>query len=185
AGAARVRQQCEFRRRANPSLPGPVTGSIARGALWNLAGFGLPLLAALIAVPPILHAIGTERFGILAIAWAIIGAASVLDLGMGRALTRLVAKSRAESDTAELPSLVLSSIALLCALGLAGAVVLAAIAPFLVVDFLHIDARYVGQAQRAIAVLAIGLPFVLSSAALQGVLEGYLRFDLSNLVRIP
>src|SRR5437763_15972684 len=74
---------------------------------------------------------------------------------------------------------------MLCSLGFAGASLLSAITPFLFVDVLHIDARYVGEAERAIAVLAIGLPFVLSSAALQGVLEGYLRFDLSNLVRIP
>ena len=84
-------------------------GSIARGSLWNLAGFGAPIAAALIAVPLVIRGLGTERFGILALAWAILGAAAMLDLGFGRALTQIVAKRRATGETAELHSLVMTA----------------------------------------------------------------------------
>ena len=166
-------------------MPGPVGRSLARSSLWNLAGFGLPLLAALVAVPLIIHRLGAERFGILAIAWAIIGTASLLDLGIGRSLTRLVAKHGSTAARAELPSMVFTSVALLAALAILAAVVLLALARWLVIDVFHVDAIHASEAERAIALLAAGLPFVLCSGALQGVLDGYLRFDLSNLVRIP
>src|SRR5919198_779331 len=166
-------------------MASPVGRSLAKSSLWNLAGLGLPLLAALIAVPAIIGRLGAERFGILAIAWAIIGTASMLDLGIGRSLTRLVAKQRGTPQAAELPSMVFTSVALLAVLAVVAAVVLLALARLLVVDVFRIDPVRADEAQRAIALLAVSLPFVLCSGALQGVLDGYLRFDLSNLVRIP
>jgi O-antigen/teichoic acid export membrane protein len=166
-------------------MPSAVGRSLAKSSLWNLAGFGLPLLAALVAVPVIINRLGAERFGILAIAWAIIGTASLLDLGIGRSLTRLVAKHRSTLHATELPSMVFTSVALLAALAIVAAVALLALAPWLVLQVFRIDANHAGEAERAITLLAVSLPFVLSSGALQGVLDGYLRFDLSNLVRIP
>jgi O-antigen/teichoic acid export membrane protein len=159
--------------------------SIARSSLWNLAGLGVPLAAAVIAVPFIIRGLGIERFGILALAWAIMGAAAMLDLGVGRALTQLVAKRRAALETAELDSLVVTATAFLAALAIAGAALLAAAAAWLANDVFRVDPMFTGEARDAIALLAAGLPFVLCGAALQGVLEGHLRFDLSNLVRIP
>src|SRR5947208_16524117 len=46
---------------------------IARNALLNLAGHAAPLLAALFLVPPLVARLGVERFGFLAIAWALVG----------------------------------------------------------------------------------------------------------------
>ena len=166
-------------------MASPVGRSLAKSSLWNLAGLGLPLVAALLAVPAIIGRLGAERFGILAIAWAIIGTASMLDLGIGRSLTRLVARQRGTPQAAELPSMVFTSVVLLGVLAVVAAVALLALARLLVVDVFRIDPGHAGEAQRAIALLAVSLPFVLCSGALQGVLDGYLRFDLSNLVRIP
>jgi O-antigen/teichoic acid export membrane protein len=160
-------------------------GSIARSSLWNFAGFGVPLVAALIAVPFVIRGLGVERFGILALAWAIMGAAAMLDLGCGRALTQIVAKRRAAGETAELNSLVMTATIFLGALALAAAAVLATVAPWLVNHVFRVDAALHAEARNAIALLAAGVPFVVCGTALQGVLDGHLRFDLSNLVRIP
>ena len=43
------------------------------------------------AVPPLVRLLGVDRFGVLALAWIIVGYFSLFDLGMGRALTKLVA----------------------------------------------------------------------------------------------
>ena len=160
-------------------------GSIARSSLWNLAGFGVPIAAALVAVPFVVRGLGVERFGILALAWAIMGAAAMLDLGVGRALTHVVARRRATGETAELNSLVMTATAFLGGIAIAAAVVLAAAAPWLVNRVFRVDAQFTAEASNAIALLALSLPFVICGGAFQGVLEGHLRFDLSNLVRIP
>lgn len=159
--------------------------SIARSSLWNLAGFGAPIAAALIAVPFVVRGLGVERFGILALAWAILGAAAMLDLGVGRALTQVVARRRATGEIAELNSLVMTATAFLGAVAIAAAAGLAAAAPWLVTGVFKVEPMFTVEARDAIALLALSLPFVICGAALQGVLEGHLRFDLSNLVRIP
>ena len=96
-----------------------------RSSLWNLAGFGAPIAAALIAVPFVVRGLGVERFGILALAWAILGAAAMLDLGVGRALTQVVARRRATGEIAELNSLVMTATAFLGAVAIAAAAGLA------------------------------------------------------------
>ena len=65
---------------------------LVRNTFWNLLGEGAPLLVALVAIPRLVHAMGMQRFGILTLVWMLIGYLSLFDLGLGRALTNLVAQ---------------------------------------------------------------------------------------------
>ncbi len=68
-----------------------VRGSIlVRNALLNLVGQGSPLLVALIAIPLLIKGLGTDRFGVLTLAWIVVGYFGLFDLGLGRALTKMV-----------------------------------------------------------------------------------------------
>src|SRR5690606_30906099 len=71
--------------------------------VWNLAGLALPLLVAVVTVPHLIATLGQERFGLVALAWGLIGYAGALDLGIGRALTRMVASLRGESNESQIP----------------------------------------------------------------------------------
>jgi len=51
-----------------------------------------PALVAFFTVPLLIKGLGTEKFGILTLIWAIIGASSILDFGLGHALTQFVSK---------------------------------------------------------------------------------------------
>ena len=61
---------------------------ILRNALLNLAGLGLPMLVALACIPPLVMLLGTPRFGLLTLLWAVVSTLGVFDLGVGRALTQ-------------------------------------------------------------------------------------------------
>ena len=65
---------------------------LARNTFWNLLGQGAPLAAAVIAFPPLIRGLGIDRYGVLSLVWTLIGYFSFLDLGLGRALTKLVAE---------------------------------------------------------------------------------------------
>lgn len=65
---------------------------LARNTVWNLIGNGAPMIVAVFSIPILIHALGKDRFGVLALAWALIGYASLFDMGLGRALTQLVAR---------------------------------------------------------------------------------------------
>src|SRR5712664_3110193 len=105
---------------------------LARNTVWNLVGSGAPMLVAVFCIPILILGLGKERFGVLTLAWALIGYASLLDLGLGRALTQLVAKKLGAGEEREIPSLAWTSLLLMLLLGFAGAVAVFLISPWLV-----------------------------------------------------
>src|SRR5438270_423670 len=65
---------------------------LARNTIWNLIGSGAPMIVAVFCIPILIRGLGKDRFGVLALAWALIGYVSLFDFGLGRALTQIVAK---------------------------------------------------------------------------------------------
>ena len=86
-------------------------------------------LAALAAVPFLLQRIGVERFGLLSLAWVLIGYFSLFDLGLGRALTKMIAERDDGRHADELSSLCSTGAAMVTALGVAGGLLVAIATP--------------------------------------------------------
>ena len=158
---------------------------LARNTIWNIIGEGAPLLVAVVAIPILLHALGTVRFGILMIVWMLIGYLSLFDLGVGRALTNMVAQRLGSGEEASLPPLIWTANILMFGVGVIGALLLAACSHLLVYSILKIPDALKGESLIALYVLSAGLPGVISSTGFRGVLEAYQRFDAANAVRIP
>src|SRR5215472_13720195 len=85
---------------------------LARNTTWSIAGLVLPMAAGLVAVPPLVRLLGVDRFGLLSLAWLVIGYFSLFDLGMGRALTKLVAHELGANREHSIPPLVWTSLLL-------------------------------------------------------------------------
>ncbi len=158
---------------------------LARNTAWNLAGQGAPLALALVAIPILVRGLGTDRFGVLALAWVVVGYFSLFDFGLGRALTQLVAQKLDRGGREELPALVWTALAAMAALGVAGAILVGLLSPWAVHRALKIPAAMQGETLAVFYLLAASLPLVIVSTGLAGVLEAHQRFDLSNAVRIP
>ncbi|HLJ29909.1 MAG TPA: hypothetical protein VKY85_24590 [Candidatus Angelobacter sp.] len=54
---------------------------LARNTIWNLLGQLLPMAVAVVAIPPVIRGLGIPRFGVLSLAWIVIGYFSLFDLG--------------------------------------------------------------------------------------------------------
>ena len=76
---------------------------LARNTLWNLIGNIAPMLVAIFCIPVLVKALGTNRFGILTLVWALIGYTTVFDFGLGRALTQLVATRLGTDEQQDVP----------------------------------------------------------------------------------
>jgi O-antigen/teichoic acid export membrane protein len=158
---------------------------LTKNSLWNLVGWGAPLLVAVVAIPLLIKGLGTERFGILTLMWVGIGYCSLFDIGLGQALTKLVAEKLGLGRSEEIPSLVWTALALMAVLGAVGTVVAGLLTPWLVHAALKISSSLQFEVLLSFYLLALSIPMVISAAGLCGVLEAYQRFDVVNAVRIP
>ncbi|GIZ51616.1 oligosaccharide flippase family protein [Noviherbaspirillum aridicola] len=151
---------------------------------WNLFGFALPLAIAAAAIPQLLSLIGSERFGYLALAWGVIGYASVIDLGIGRAATRLVSCLRGGGHRDRIPDVVASAAWLTRVTGAIGMLALVAAAwlgAHRLVPSAVVPER---ELQLALLFLALALPMQAMSATWRGVNEAWLNFAPVNLLRV-
>lgn len=160
-------------------------GILARNTIWNLVGQGAPLLVALFAFPLLIKGLGTDRFGVLTLAWSIVGYFGLFDFGLGRAITKLVSEKLGSGESEDIPVLIWTALALMGLLGLIGALVVASISGWLAHDILKIPQALQGETINSFYLLAFSIPIVVSANCLRGVLEAFQRFDLVNKVRIP
>lgn len=156
-----------------------------RNTVINLLGQGSPGLVALLTVPLLVRGLGTDRFGALALIWVTINYFNLLDLGLGRALVKLVADRLGGKERHEIAGLAGTALLLMAGLGVVGAIVLGVGAPWLVARVLHVPAGLAREMERSFLLIALSLPLVLTASGLRGMLEAYQRFDLVNAVRIP
>ena len=170
-----------------PSVPaGRGTGTIvARNTIINLAAQGLPLIVGLVAVPRVIAGLGVPRYGVLTLAWTLLGYLSIFDFGLTRATTKYVAELAAAGRHRDVPSVAGTAIAMQVGLGVLGGILLAIAAHPLASRILHVPPELVGEAFACFMILAVAVPIVLLSNSLRGLLEAAQRFDLVNLVRVP
>lgn len=155
---------------------------LARNTFLNLLGQGAPMLAAFFAIPLLIKGLGTDRFGVLTLVWLVVGYFSLFDLGLGRALTQMVAAKLGANQSGDIPSLVWTTLPLMVLLGVVGGVFLAFLAPWLVQAALKIPGPLQSETLNVFYLMAFSLPLVVSAPSLRGLLEAHQRFDLANVV---
>jgi dTDP-4-dehydrorhamnose 3,5-epimerase len=158
---------------------------LARNTIWNLLGQLLPMTVGVVAIPPLVRSLGVDRVGVLSLAWIVIGYFSLFDLGMGRALTKLVADKIGGNDEASIPPLAWTSLALMLALGVLGGLITLGIAPWLVYRALKVPPALQLETLRSFQLLAASIPLVTVTSGLRGILEAQQRFRVLNFIRIP
>lgn len=170
---------------SNNSPPIYSGGLLAQNTLINLIGQSLPMIVAFVTIPFIIKGLGVERFGVLTLAWMVVGYFSLFDMGLGRATTKFVAEYIARGESDKLPQLVWASILMLIGFGAIGAMVAYLITPWLVQDILNIPAELIDETILAFYLLAFSVPIVLGIAGVRGVLEALQKFYIINAVKVP
>ena len=157
---------------------------MARGVGWNLLGQAAPIATALACIPVLTRALGTDRFGLLALSWTFVGYFSIFDLGLGQAMTRSVAHKLAVGDEESVPATVWTTLTVVLAFGLVGLTVAWLAAPT-IAHALRTSHALQAEALQTVHLLALSIPVVMTSVGLRGVLGAHLRFKLVSALGIP
>ncbi|MBW1929137.1 MAG: flippase [Deltaproteobacteria bacterium] len=157
---------------------------LTKNTLWNFLGAILPMVAGLLAIPILINGLGTQRFGVLGITWMVVGYFSLFDLGVGRALTMLVAEKLGAGRHNEIPVLVWTALLFIIILGFTSTILALFFSPYLVRSVLKIPVALQGEALKSFYLLSASIPVILCTTSFRGILQAYQRFDVTNVVRI-
>ncbi len=157
---------------------------IAKNTVYNLLGYGIPGLAALVLIPPLVHGLGKERFGILTLIWMVIGYFSFLDLGIGRSLTKVIAEKIGMNKTEEIPIIFWSALLLMLVVSLIVSGISTFFIPTILNKYLNISPNFKTETLKIFYAVSLSIPLITTSAGLRGVLEAYQKFYAVNLIRV-
>lgn len=155
-----------------------------RNISWNLVGFAIPILAAIIIIPLLMKHIGMERFGVLTLIFALIGFMNIFDFGLTRSITNCVIKYKSNE------TLLLVSIKT----GWFIIVSILTVVACLILIFNQVITSYIfnvsnptlhHEVSNSLLIVAFSLPFVISQATFVGVLEAFSCFKKISLGKIP
>ncbi len=171
---------------AESAAESPRAPSLLRSGAQSLFTSAAPLLVALIALPLLTRRLGTERFGLLALAWAWLSYAALLDFGLGRSLTRLIAASDSgEVIEAPVTAFVSTALVLLTVIGGVVGIGGAVLAPWYVVSVLHVSDGLRLDAIVSGVIFALTVPAITGASVPRAVLEARQQFRDVNFVRLP
>lgn len=161
----------------------PAAPSLVKNLVYNISGPLLPFIVGAVCIPLVISHIGTDRFGLLTIAWTVIGYLTIFDFGLGRSLTLHVSRSVGSGRLHEVRPVVRSALTMMVLISLIG--------PVLVLFFndafiawLKIRPAYLNETRASFLMLGFAIPLVVLTSGLRGVLEAFHRFDVTNGLRV-
>lgn len=158
---------------------------LAHNTLLNVIGLVAPLLVAMVTVPYVVRHLGPDRFGLLSLAWMVVGYFALFDLGIGPATTKFVAELLGKGEIERIPEVVWTALVTQTSFGVLSGILLALASPLLVYHLLKIPIEIHPQAHLIFLMLATVLPIDFATGSLRGVLAASQRFDLLNALSVP
>jgi len=157
--------------------------SLGKHTVVNLVGNVLPMVIALVTVPLYLRYIGAERYGVLAVIWALLGYFGFFDFGFGRAVSQRMARL-SDAEDSERSNLLWTALTSTFLLGLLGSLALWMFADYILTHLIDMSESRRNEASSAVTWLLLALPVLLPASVLQGAVQARLRFVELNTIQV-
>lgn len=155
---------------------------IARNSTYNIIGTLIPIAIAVATVPLYIRLVGDERFGVLAVIWAMFSYFGMFDLGLGRATSYFLVNRRDSSD-ADQNAIFATALAINIAIGMVGGLLLWAGGSYFLSYGFKADAMLRAEALSALPIVAASVPIATATGMLVGALNARDRFLETNVAQ--
>lgn len=155
--------------------------SVRRHTTYNFVGSAVPVVLALVTVPLYLKLIGAERYGVLSIAWLLLGYFGLFDLGLGRATAFRIAALR-DADSQARADTFWAALTFNVAVGIIGGAILWVAALLFFTHGFKVDEALRPEILASIPLLAMSVPVATLTGVLTGALTGRERFLETNII---
>lgn len=157
---------------------------IISNTFFSIASKVIPILISLICIPIIINGLGEERYGAFTIALVFIGYFNLFDLGLGRAITKLISERIGKDRNREIADIFKTGVMLTFLLGIVGGVIFYFVTEPITVKYLQPPKELMDEVIRGLTYLSIGIPFAIMINSYRGVLEALHEFKSITWVQI-
>lgn len=161
---------------------GKTAQKLAFGSTLNMVVLGANILISFFLMPFLVHSLGDRWYGVWTIVGMFMGYYGFLDFGLSGAVSRFVARASGTKDHVEMNTIINTSLALFCGIGLISLIVSLGVAvgsPFFIDDR---QEAILFSKVMVIMGISVGLGFPMHAFA--GVLISKVRYDLSASLRL-
>lgn len=153
-------------------------------AIFNAVSWMVPIILSLAFTPYIVHELGTEAYGILALTLAIIGYFTLLDLNLRAAVIKYVAEYHAKGSPHKINEIVGVTMLLHVVLGIVGALGILSLANIMSTSFLIISAEFIPVAYFTFCIASLGFLFTTLLSVLSAIPNGLNNYHITSKVTI-
>lgn len=153
-----------------------------RNSLYNLIGQAIPLVVGFVSIPFLIRSLGLDRFGLLSLVWVFLGYLTFFDLGLSRAIIKIIAEDLAKKNEQEIPVTIWTTFWIVLILSGLGSLGLGLISPWLITKTFQIPSSLHEEAIWSLWYVALSIPVVTLIAVFRGVLEAQQRFFIVNIL---
>jgi O-antigen/teichoic acid export membrane protein len=157
---------------------------LVKNTFYNLLGYTVPMLFALIFIPPLISGLGKERFGLLSLSWIMIGYFSFFDFGIGKSVTKVISEKIGDKNNDQIPAIFWNSLTFLFWISILVMLVGLLIVPSLLSDYINISELNYKEALSTFYLIVLSVPLVTTTTSVRGFLEAYQKFSVVNFYRI-
>jgi len=150
-------------------------------ALFNAVSGMLPLILSFIFWPYIVSKLGDSSYGVFALVGTIIGYFALLDLGLGNAVVKYVAEYAGQQDSKHTQEVIGAALSIFVLAGLAGSLLILAIARVLATQWMKIPPELVDTAYYAFCAASLGFFLTMLMTLLTAIIDGLNRYDISGI----
>lgn len=154
-----------------------------RNSLWNIAGGGIPGLAAIICLPLIFSLGGSDLFSLTSLLISLSIFFYVFDAGMARTMTFQIASAGSENHEIH-NELIKNGLVVAILFGLILTIPVYVAAEFLAVRWLDVDLSIQPDVERAFQIASFGILPSVVSHVFRGALEGRFKFKNANICKL-
>jgi O-antigen/teichoic acid export membrane protein len=149
----------------------------------NYIGVVGQILIAFFLSPFLVHTLGDTRYGIWTVVASLTGYLSILDLGIGAALTRFIARYYQQNDFDKINRILSSGLVIFCLIG--GVIItLSPLISWGMTALFSFDEKYLKTVQILIIIVSFDMAVFVIAGTFRGVLAGFQRFEVINIARL-
>jgi O-antigen/teichoic acid export membrane protein len=158
-------------------------GQLVRNSIYNSGSWGINLAIVFLTTPYLVFKLTPEIYGTYVLLTGLIGYYTLMDLGLGTAVTKYVAQYKVTENYKAMNYSINGSIVVMLSAGFVASLVLVLFtSPIL--KLLNIAPEYWQQARLGLYLAAVGFPLQILSNTLSSAVKGLQRYDLSNTVYV-